>query len=201
MLLVPGLVVFAVLLGYLLGGRLRRFEDLRINRWGLAIVGAVLTLNVNLFPALSFGGIPDTIVGPVLLAMSYFLLAVFLLSNRWIPAKYVMSLGLSLNLVVVVANGGMPVRAEAITTSGGDPAVLQDSTVGKHHLMTEDDVLWHLGDVIGVPPPISVVLSPGDVLLYGGILFFDRADHAGTAPREPSADGVLVPGVPREACA
>ena len=79
-----------------------------------------------------------------------------------------MILGLLLNLVVVVANGGMPVRAEAITTSGGDPAVLQDSTVGKHHLMTEDDVLWHLGDVIGVPPPISVVLSPGDVLLYGG---------------------------------
>ena len=78
MLLVPGLVVFAVLLGYLLGGRLRRFEDLRINRWGLAVVGAVLTLIVNLFPALSFGGIPDTIVGPVLLAMSYFLLAVFL---------------------------------------------------------------------------------------------------------------------------
>ena len=54
----PGLVVFAVLLGYLLGGRLRRFEDLRINRWGLAIVGAVLTLIVNLFPALSFGRIP-----------------------------------------------------------------------------------------------------------------------------------------------
>ena len=103
--------------------------------------------------------------------MSYFLLAVFLISNRWIPAGYVMILGLLLNLVVVVANGGMPVRAEAITTSGGDPAVLQDSTVGKHHLMTEDDVLWHLGDVIGVPPPISVVLSPGDVLLYGGIVF------------------------------
>ena len=159
MLLVPGLVVFAVLLGYLLGGRLRRFEDLRINRWGLAIVGAVLTLIVNLFPRCRSAGSPTPIVGPVLLAMSYFLLAVFLISNRWIPAGYVMILGLLLNLVVVVANGGMPVRAEAITTSGGDPAVLQDSTVGKHHLMTEDDVLWHLGDVIGVPPPISVVLS------------------------------------------
>jgi hypothetical protein len=171
MWLVPGLVVFAVLLGYGLGGRLRRFEDLRINRWGLAIVGAVLTGIVNLVPALSVGSIPDTIVGPVLLATSYFLLAAFLLSNRWIPAGYVMIVGLLLNLVVVVANGGMPVRAEAITASGGDPAVLQDATVGKHHLMTEDDVLWHLGDVIGVPPPIGIVLSPGDVLLYGGIVY------------------------------
>ena len=171
MFVVPGLIVFAVLLGYVLGGRLRRFENLRINRWGLAVAGAVLTAVVNLFPALSFAGIPDTVVGPVLLATSYFLLAVFLISNRWIPAGYVMILGLLLNLVVVVANGGMPVRAEAITQSGGDPAVLQDSTVGKHHLMSDDDVLWHLGDVIGVPEPIGVVLSPGDVLLYAGIVY------------------------------
>jgi hypothetical protein len=171
MFLVPELVVLAVLLGYVLGGRLRRFENLRINRWGLAIAGAALTAIVNAFPALSIGSIPDTVVGPVLLALSYFLLAVFLLSNRWIPAGYVMIVGLLLNLVVVVANGGMPVRAEAITTSGGDPAVLQDSTVGKHHLMGDDDVLWHLGDVIGVPEPIGVVLSPGDVLLYGGMVY------------------------------
>jgi hypothetical protein len=171
MFVVPGLIVFAMLLGYVLGGRLRRFEDLRINRWGLAVVGAALTAIVNLFPALSFAGIPDTVIGPVLLATSYFLLAVFLISNRWIPAGYVMILGLLLNLVVVVANGGMPVRAEAITQSGGNPAVLEDSTVGKHHLMSDGDVLWHLGDVIGVPEPIGVVLSPGDVLLYVGIVY------------------------------
>ncbi len=171
MFLVPGLVVLAVLLGYVLGGRLRRFENLRINRWGLAIGGAVLTAVVNFAPALTIAGIPDTVVGPVLLALSYFLLAVFLISNRWIPGGYVMIVGLLLNLVVVVANGGMPVRADAITTSGGDPAVLQDATVGKHHLMSDDDVLWHLGDVIGVPEPIGVVLSPGDVLLYGAMVY------------------------------
>jgi Family of unknown function (DUF5317) len=171
MLLVPGLVVVAVLLGYAFGGRLSRFENLRINRWGLAIAGAALTAIVNLFPALTIGSIPDTVVGPVLLALSYFLLAVFLISNRWIPAGYLMILGLLLNLVVVVANGGMPVRAEAITTAGGNPAVLEDATVGKHHLMSDNDVLWHLGDVIGVPEPIGIVLSPGDVLLYAGIVY------------------------------
>ena len=121
MWLVPGLVVFAVLLGYVLGGRLRRFEDLRVNCWGLAIVGAALTAIVNLAPACRSAAIPDTVVGPVLLAVSYFLLAVFLLSNRWIPAGYVMIVGLLLNLVVVVANGGMPVRAEAIRRRAATP--------------------------------------------------------------------------------
>jgi hypothetical protein len=194
MFLVPGLVVFAVLLGYVLGGRLRRFENLRINRWGLAIVGASLTAVLNLFPTLSVAGIPDTVLGPVLLALSYLLLAVFLISNRWIPAGYVMILGLLLNLVVVVANGGMPVRAEAITKSGGDPAVLQDSTVGKHHLMTEEDVLWQLGDVIGVPEPIGVVLSVGDVLLYGGIVYSIVQIMRGRRRENPRPLALWFPG-------
>jgi Family of unknown function (DUF5317) len=194
MFLVPGLVAVAVLLGYVLGGRLRRFENLRINRWGLAITGAVLTAIVNLFPALSIGPIPDTIVGPVLLAFSYFLLAVFLLSNRWIPAGYVMIASLLLNLVVVVANGGMPVRAEAITTAGGNPAVLQDATVGKHHLMSDDDVLWHLGDVIGVPEPIGVVLSPGDVLLYGGMVYSIVQIMRGRRRENPRPLALWFPG-------
>jgi hypothetical protein len=194
MFLVPGLIVLAVLLGYLLGGRLSRFENLRINRWGLAILGAVLTAIANLFPALSIGPIPDTVVGPILLALSYFLLAVFLISNRWIPAGYVMIAGLLLNLVVVVANGGMPVRAEAITTSGGDPAVLQDATVGKHHLMSDDDVLWHVGDVIGVPEPIGVVLSPGDVLLYGGMVYSIVQIMRGRRRENPRPLALWFPG-------
>ncbi len=194
MFLVPGLVLLAVLLGYVLGGRLRRFENLRINRWGLAIVGAGLTAIVNLFPALTIGPVPDTVVGPVLLALSYFLLAVFLISNRWIPGGYVMILGLLLNLVVVVANGGMPVRAGAITTAGGNPAVLQDATVGKHHLMSDDDVLWHLGDVIGVPEPIGVVLSPGDVLLYAGIVYSIVQIMRGRRRENPRPMALWFPG-------
>ena len=194
MFLVPGLVALAVLVGYVLGGRLSRFENLRINRWGLAITGAALTAVVNVFPSLAIGPVPDTVVGPVLLALSYFLLAVFLISNRWIPAGYVMIVGLLLNLVVVVANGGMPVRAEAITTSGGDPAVLQDATVGKHHLMSDGDVLWHLGDVIGVPEPIGVVLSPGDVLLYGGMFFSIVQIMRGRRRENPRPMALWFPG-------
>jgi hypothetical protein len=194
MFLVPGLVVLAVLLGYMLGGRLHRFENLRINRWGLAITGAILTAVVNVVPALSIGPIPDAVVGPILLATSYFLLVVFLISNRWIPGGYVMIVGLLMNLVVVVANGGMPVRAEAITTSGGDPAVLQDATVGKHHLMSDSDVLWHLGDVIGVPEPIGVVLSPGDVLLYGGMVYSIVQIMRGRRRENPRPMALWFPG-------
>ena len=167
MLLVPALVAVAVLVGYLLGGRLRRFEQLRIHRWGLAVAAVAL----QYLPAISVGGVAATVVGPVMLALSFALLFAFLMWNRWIPGAWIMAIGLLLNLLVVVANGGMPVQPEAIERAGGDVAVLEGSTATKHHVMTQDDVLWRLGDVIAVPSPVSAVLSIGDVLLYGGICY------------------------------
>jgi hypothetical protein len=167
MFVVPGLIVFAVLLGYVLGGRLSRFENLRINRWGLAIGGLAL----QLIPAFAIGTIPASVTGPVMLALSYTFLVVFLFSNRWIPGAPVMRIGLLLNLAVVLVNGGMPVQPQAIERAGGDPYTLMQASPTKHHLMTEDDVLWQLGDVIPVPPPFADVLSIGDVLLYGGLVY------------------------------
>ena len=85
-----------------------------------------------------------------------------------------MAVGLLLNLAVVSLNAGMPVSASAIRSAGGS-ASLQTLTTdegGKHHLMTEQDLLAPLGDVIPVPPPFNVVLSIGDLLLYGGMAWF-----------------------------
>lgn len=165
--LIPTLVVSAVVLGYVLGGRLRGFEHLRTNRWGLAIIGLAL----QFVPAFDIGNFPSSVTGPVMLALSYTFFVVFLISNRWIPGASVMRLGLLLNLVVVMVNGGMPVQAEAIEHAGGSPYTLMQATPTKHHLMTEDDVLWQLGDVIPIPPPFADVLSIGDVLLYGGMVY------------------------------
>jgi hypothetical protein len=107
----------------------------------------------------------------VLLAASYAVLVVFLISNRWVPGMPVMRIGLLLNLLVVLLNGGMPVTAWAIEHVGGDPAVLAQEARTKHHLQTDDDLLWWLGDVIPVPAPFNDVVSVGDVLLYGGMVY------------------------------
>ncbi len=76
-------------------------------------------------------------------------------------------------MLVIAINGGMPVSESAIRTtgnvSGALPASIDD---GKHHLMGPADVLTPLGDVIGLPPPISIVLSIGDVVLYAGVAIF-----------------------------
>jgi uncharacterized protein DUF5317 len=165
---VPAILVLAVLVGWAMGGRLRRFETVRIHWWALAIGG--LALQFFALPAV--GGFSRSTIGAAALILSYVLLLAFLAINRWVPAAKLMALGLLLNLVVVALNGGMPVTARAVELAGGSVDYVAANESAKHHLATEDDLLVFLGDVIPVPEPVGIVLSIGDVLLYVGVAWF-----------------------------
>ena len=124
-----------------------------------------------------------------MLALSYALLVAFLWVNRRLPAAPIMLIGLVLNLLVVVPNGGMPVSTSAVETSGGSNALLAPIDDGKHHLMTEDDVLTPLADVIALPAPVGAVLSIGDLFLYVGMMAFVvliMLGRSGENPRPPA---------------
>lgn len=159
------LLLATVLLGYLVGGRLGRFAGLNLNWWGVALGG--LALQALPVP----GSLPDGTPRPgtLMLLASYVLLLTFLAANRRVPGARLMAAGVFLNLVVVIANGGMPVSADAIERASGSLNTTPTVEATKHHLMTEQDTLTVLGDVIPLPPPIGVVLSIGDVLLYLGV--------------------------------
>jgi hypothetical protein len=165
------IVVFAVALvgliaGFLAGGSVRNFERIQVFWWGAALAGLAL----QLVPVERW--FSDDAAVAVLLA-SYALLIAFVWVNRRLPAASLLLVGLALNALVIGLNGGMPVSEGAIRAAGGAGTVLPSAIDdGKHHLMTFDDVLTPLADVIGLPPPISTVLSIGDVFLYAGIVAF-----------------------------
>lgn len=166
---VAAVLLVGVLLGYLLGGRLRRLESIRVNWWGLALAGIAF----QALPVPSAVGQSPYRVGAIMLLLSYAALLAFLAVNRWIPGMRVMAVGLLLNFAVVALNGGMPVNSRAIQEATGSQGVtLTAEEGGKHHLMGEDDLLSPLGDTIPLPPPASVVLSIGDVCLYLGVVWF-----------------------------
>jgi hypothetical protein len=181
-MLIVILILVAVAAGFVAGGSLRGFERVQIHWWGAAFAG----LAVQVIPSFSVGG---RAVGPVMLGLSYALLAAFLWVNRRLPAAPIMLIGLVLNLLVVVPNGGMPVSASAAETSGGSNALLSPIDDGKHHLMTDDDVLTSLADVIAVPSPVGAVLSIGDLFLYVGVMSFVvliMLGRSGENPRPPA---------------
>jgi Family of unknown function (DUF5317) len=160
-------LVIAVVAGFAAHGSLRPFEHLPIHVWGVALAG----LGLQAIPLPSGAG--RGLVTFVLI-VSYALLIGFVWSNRRLPAVPLMLLGLVLNLAVVGLNGGMPVSGSAVRIAGGSVTTvpLAGTTSQKHHLMSDDDVLRPLADVIPSPPPLGDVLSVGDLFLYGGLACF-----------------------------
>ena len=162
MILVLIVIGLAVVAGLLAGGSLRRLEQVKLHWWGVALGGLALQ-GISLTSSL------DPPVGSVLLIASYALLLAFAWINRRLPAAWLVIAGLTLNILVIVVNQGMPVSASAIETAGARAEGLVGTGTGKHHLMGPEDTLTPFADVIGIPPPIGAVISMGDVLLYAGV--------------------------------
>jgi Family of unknown function (DUF5317) len=152
----------AVGVGFAAGGSLRGFEHLRLHWWGVALAGLALQ-------AIPLAADLDTDIDSGALIGSYVLLGSFAWVNRRLPAVWFVIAGLVLNVVVIGVNEGMPVSADALETSGASADGLTGAGSFKHHLMGPGDDVTFLADVIGIPPPIGVVISIGDVLLYAGV--------------------------------
>ena len=151
-----------VLLGVAAGGRLASLADVHLRWWGALAAGVALQL---LAGPVGVGGRAGTtaVVG------SYLCLLAFALANRALAGMPVVVVGLALNATVILVNGGMPVRPEAVAAVGLDPDELDAADLGaKRHLEGPDDRLTFLGDVLPVRP-LSEVVSVGDVVLAAGV--------------------------------
>jgi hypothetical protein len=150
------------LLGLLAGGRLASLGDVHLRWWGALAAGVGLQL---LAGPVGLGGRPGTtaVVG------SYFCLLAFALANRALPVMPVVVVGVLLNATVIIVNGGMPVRADAVAAVGLDPDELDAADLGaKRHLEGPDDRLTFLGDVVPIRP-LGEVVSAGDLVLAAGV--------------------------------
>jgi len=153
-------IVAGVLIGLLRGGRFDNLGEASFRLWPLLILGVVVQ-----------GAASFTAEGAVaLILLSYGLLLLFTLVNLQHAGMGVVFVGIAMNLVVIGANGGMPVRADAIVAAG----IVEHEQVpsldfgAKRHLETPDDRLTFLGDIIPVPVA-EEVLSFGDLAMSVGV--------------------------------
>jgi MFS family permease len=165
-------ILLALIAGALLGGGLPRLADLKL-RWlplllaALAIrIGAVL-LRANM-PQL------DLPLGWAFIAV-YVLILVWLAGNWRVPGLQIASVGIGLNTLAVMLNGGqMPIWSGAFAAAGFSPDAIGDDPF--HFLADATSLATFIssgglfGDVIPLPLPIiRDVVSIGDVLLALGI--------------------------------
>jgi hypothetical protein len=146
----------------LAGGRLSRLADIRLRAVWAVLLAAAIQVGVTQIP----GGSHALHAG--LHVFSYVLDAYFVFANRRLRGVPVVALGAALNLLAIIANGGvMPASASALRIAGvAERAGFDNSAAIAHaHLAL-------LGDVIPVPGPwpIGNVLSVGDLIICAGAL-------------------------------
>ena len=161
-MLMAAVVVLSVLTVPLAGGSLRALAELRLRHTWAILTALFIQVAITTF--LSGGPKPLFQVAHV---VSYVLGGLFLVSNRRLPGIWLITLGAALNVLAILANGGvMPGDAGALRMAGkpvssGD---FENSAVLAHPR------LGFLGDIFAVPSavPLANVFSVGDVLIVAG---------------------------------
>jgi hypothetical protein len=165
MALVAVVLVGAVTLGWVLGGRVRRLGRLPLAGWPLAALAVVGQFGGDL-AAKATGGL-GYVAGSV--AATALVLA-FCVRNRTLHGVPLVTAGLLLNALVVASNGAMPVSAAAARRAGVDVWPMIAGTDPRHTLVGPHTALQPLADRIPLPlPRFPEVLSVGDVLVAAGL--------------------------------
>lgn len=159
-------LALGALVGVLARGDMRNLARIRI-RGETALVG--LLVAQMLIPALRLEGSVARVAFWLWWATLPATAGVALL-NRRLPGMACLAAGLTLNAVVVVANGGMPVLPLAALSAGGSEGSWIPPLGDFVHLVAGvGSRLLALADVIPVPAPVRSVVSGGDVVLLAGV--------------------------------
>lgn len=177
MSLVVVVLAVALTVGWARGGSLTRLGSLPLRARRLVVAALLIQL-------------VGTLVGgpfhPIGLLLSAGLVVAFLSLNRGIRGTGLVALGLLANALVVVANGAMPVSADAAARAGIGTQDLLTGADPRHELEDDATRLAVLGDRIPVPLPLRPeVVSPGDVLVAAGLGQLVALGMTGGSPSAP----------------
>lgn len=159
------LAIAALLLGLAgglaAGGRFQGLMDLKL-RFEIALLAAFVVQGV------ARGRISGTLAtswGLWVWVVASVFLCVLLAANLRHAGVLVAAAGVLLNLLIVLANGGMPV-----VDSGGQALDAVTRSAGFYHLANGGTLMPYLGDAMEFSAAgAQFMLSPGDVLLLAGV--------------------------------
>jgi len=194
------ILLVGVLLG-LIAGYVRAWLGKR--PYTLPEIRHVELVMLAFLPQLVIFFIPQTsrLVSPqwaaFILPLSLGILVLFLWCNRHLQGFRLLSLGLLLNLAVIVANGGlMPISPETVVIVHGtqDEAIIEGQAIADKNvvLKVEDTRLEWLGDRFTVPDawPIQFAYSLGDLFLAIGAFWVLWAGGANPVAYRHQSGGV-----------
>ncbi|WP_419955622.1 DUF5317 domain-containing protein [Neobacillus niacini] len=166
-------ILISFIVGLLRKGNLKAFSQLNL-KWGW-VFPLLLVVQLTVFTLQNDSVFLGQLSGSIYIVV-YIIGLVFLFLNRKNPGFILIFIGVFLNFLVMVLNGGrMPVSVEAAAVL--DPGYIQalkDGLYAKHAMLTTESNLGFLGDVIPIsdPYPRTQIISIGDIIMNIGIFYF-----------------------------
>lgn len=174
-------IAAGLLLGRVLGGRMRNIEHVRFAWWQLALAGLLVQLILFADPIQERVGAE----GPVVYVVSTLAVLVALLRNLRLPGLAVIAVGAILNLIPILTNGGyMPSSPDVwreLTGTAAVPVAYYTNVA----LIGPDTWFPFLGDIFMFPRPLpmATAFSLGDaVIALGAIVFLVSAMRTPALP-------------------
>jgi hypothetical protein len=179
-------IAAGLVIGRLLGGRLRNLEAVRFAWWQLALAGLLVQLVLFADPVQARIGT----AGPPVYLISTLAVLAALLRNLRYPGLAVLAAGAVLNLVPILTNGGyMPSSPDVwreLTGVAAVPVAFYSNVV----LIGPETAFPYLGDIFAFPRqlPMATAFSVGDAVIAAGAVVF-----LVSAMRRPSEPARLAP--------
>lgn len=161
-------ILFSLIIGYLLKGRLKNVDIMSIKAIYLVLIGFLIKFIIVM--SIRHGLLTRGVLTYILYMIQYSLLLIFVIINRKNKYILIMGIGFLLNALPIFINGGaMPVSIPAAQSIG---LTKQVWSVGLYRAIDETTKLNFLGDIIPCKIGIAYVFSIGDVILAAGLFLF-----------------------------
>ncbi len=163
------IVLVAVAVGYVRGGRLEGLSRVAFRGAGAALLlfGVQMVLRRGVLLPQLFG---TDWVAWLWCGVALGLLALCVMNQR-VPGIPLVAVGIGLNLLVVLLNGGMPVGGSLAASFDMNPnASVIEGRGAFYEVVETETVIPALGDVIPIPAPrpFRSLVSLGDLLMFLG---------------------------------
>jgi hypothetical protein len=166
-------IIFSLLVGFFRKGNLIGFAQLKL-KWGW-VFPILLVVQIVVFTFQNNYELLANASNYIYIAV-YVIGILFLYLNRNNHGFILILIGVFLNFLVMVVNGGrMPVSPDAAVVV--DPMYLEatkNSLYAKHQILNQSTKLGFLADIIPLssPYPRTQVISIGDVIMNIGVFLF-----------------------------
>jgi hypothetical protein len=178
-------IAVGLLVGRLLGGRVRNIERVHFAWWQLALAGLAVQLLLFADPIQERVGAE----GPFIYVASTVAVLVALLRNLRLPGLAIVAVGAGLNLIAILANGGYMPSSPDVWRELTGVAAVPVAYYSNVTLIGPETWFPFLGDIFTFPRPLpmATAFSLGDAIIAIGAVVFLVSAMRSAAPSEPVA--------------